>query len=162
MGVSGSGKTTIGQLIAREKGYVFIDGDELHPPENIAKMQAAIPLTDEDRWAWLKRINANAMALNEKGVTVVVACSALKKVYRDLLRNGIQKILFICVKGSFDRIHQLIGSRNGHFMPVDLLKSQFETLEVPDANETDCVIVAITSLPQEMQEINEQLQVRDL
>lgn len=94
MGVSGSGKSTIGQALADVRGYRFMDGDDLHPPANIKKMHAGIPLADEDRWGWLHNIASRASELNAHNITAVIACSALKESYRNVLRQGINDLLF--------------------------------------------------------------------
>ncbi|WP_018629923.1 gluconokinase [Niabella aurantiaca] len=153
MGVSGSGKTTVGKAVAGERGYRFLDGDDLHPPANIEKMQSGIPLTDEDRWGWLLRINREMQALNATGISVVIACSALKRSYRDLLRQGGVQLLFVYLKASFQQISQLLRTRTGHFMPAGLLQSQFATLEEPTGMETDCIAVPVTGLPEELDRI---------
>ncbi|MCD2426072.1 gluconokinase [Niabella pedocola] len=153
MGVSGSGKTTVGKALAGELGWRFTDGDDLHPPANISKMHAGIPLTDADRWGWLRRINQEMQTLNAAGVSVIVACSALKEKYREVLRQNGVPILFLFLKGNFDQVDALLEKRKGHFMPPGLLQSQFETLEEPTEAEADCVTVAITSLPEELEQI---------
>ncbi|HEX7756191.1 MAG TPA: gluconokinase [Niabella sp.] len=162
MGVSGSGKTIVGQIIAAGRGYEFIDADDLHPEANIQKMRAGIPLTDNDRWEWLNNIHTKALNLNDKGISVVFACSALKKSYRDLLRTAIEKRRFIYLKGSFKLIQQLLKSRKGHFMPIALLRSQFEALEEPGTDEQDCICIPITTLQEEIQEIDIQLKLSNL
>jgi len=153
MGVSGSGKTTVGKAVAEMRGYRFIDGDDLHPLSSIEKMRSGVPLTDEDRWAWLVRINRQLTELNAAGISAVVACSALKKKYRDVLRqNGVQ-ILFVYLKGDAGQVGALLQTRKGHFMPAGLLQSQFEALEAPTDAEADCVVVPITDLPGELEQI---------
>lgn len=156
MGVSGSGKSTVGQALAGKRNYVFIDGDDLHPLANIKKMHAGIPLTDEDRWGWLHNINSEASTLNRDGVTVVIACSALKKSYRDVLRQGIGAVLFFYLKGSFEQIHGFLEARKMHFMPIALLKSQFESLQEP-ADEPNCITISVTSPEQELKEMEQGL-----
>lgn len=153
MGVSGSGKTTVGKVLAGERGCRFIDGDDLHPPSNIEKMRSGMPLTDEDRWSWLLRINREMRELNAAGIPVVVACSALKKSYRDLLRQGGVPLLFIYLKGSFQQIGQLLETRSGHFMPAGLLQSQFAALEEPTGIEEDCITVPVTDLSAELDQV---------
>lgn len=153
MGVSGSGKTTVGKAVAEMRGYRFIDGDDLHPAANIEKMRSGLPLTDEDRWEWLVRINRELTELNAAGISAVVACSALKKRYRDVLReNGVQ-LLFVYLKGDARQVGALLETRKGHFMPAGLLQSQFETLEEPTEAEADCAVVPITDLPGELEQI---------
>lgn len=129
MGVSGSGKTTIGECLARALGLDFLEGDVLHPPSNVEKMAAGIPLQDEDRWPWLDKIGEH---LSKADSGLVVSCSALKKTYRDRLRAAAgERLLFVFLDGSFEVLHEHMGRRTGHFMPVSMLKSQMETLESP-------------------------------
>ncbi len=133
MGVSGCGKTTVGEMLAERTGGVFLDGDSLHPPENKAKMGKGTPLTDEDRWPWFDRIRA-AVDEAEKE-PVFVACSALKRAYRDYLRKGIPGVRVVYMKGSYDLIHSRIADRVHEYMPASLLESQFKTLEEPVPDE---------------------------
>jgi len=131
MGVSGSGKTTVGELLAADLGWAFWDGDQLHPPANIAKMSAGIPLTDADRAPWLAAIRASIdrrLARKENGV---VACSALREQYRHLLVSDPAQVKVVCLWGDFGLIAQRMLRRKGHFMKENLLKSQFEALELP-------------------------------
>ena len=130
MGVSGSGKTTLGQQLASHLGIPFFDGDDFHPPENIQKMAGGAPLDDADRRDWLLRLNE--LAGNHKGSGAVIACSALKETYREILESGLEgKVRWIYLHGSYEQIHNRIQKRKGHFMPSELLRSQFETLEPP-------------------------------
>ncbi|WP_090390442.1 gluconokinase [Niabella drilacis] len=152
MGVSGSGKTTVGKAVAEMCGCRFIDGDDLHPVANIEKMRSGTPLTDEDRRGWLSRIHQEMTELNAAGISVVVACSALRQRYREVLRNGVD-ILFLYLKGDPRQVGALLGARQGHFMPAGLLQSQFEALEEPAETETDCITVPITDLPGELEQI---------
>ncbi|MBZ4190258.1 gluconokinase [Niabella beijingensis] len=154
MGVSGSGKTTVGKALAAARGYRFIDGDDLHPPGNIEKMRNGIPLTDEDRWEWLERIGNEMAEINEEGVTAVAACSALRKRYRDVLRHNSAVMVFIYLKGTFEQIHQLLATRKGHFMPVKLLESQFAALEEPAKDEADCYAIPLSDLKEELDQVN--------
>lgn len=131
MGVSGCGKSTIASMLAEALSLPFFDGDDYHPPANVAKMSAKIPLTDEDRSGWLQALNDLARANSEKGAVIV--CSALKERHMERLRTGLEgKIVWVFLKGSFELILARLQARKGHFMPPDLLQSQFATLEEPD------------------------------
>jgi len=135
MGVSGSGKSTIGEALARRTGMTFQDGDSLHPPANVEKMRAGIPLTDADRRPWLTAI---AKAIDQAAAAdtpLVVACSALKRGYRDLLIHDRQDVCIVFLKGTEALIAERMARRRGHFMPASLLASQFATLEVPGPDE---------------------------
>lgn len=133
MGVSGSGKSTIGSALAAGLGAVYIDGDDLHPSENIAKMQAGIPLDDAARWPWLGLIG-DALSNAEK--PVVLGCSALKRDYRDLIRSrAASPVLFVYLRGTSETINARLAERSGHFMPSALLASQFAILEEPGSDE---------------------------
>ncbi|ERK06440.1 Gluconokinase [Serratia fonticola AU-P3(3)] len=143
MGVSGSGKSTIGAAVAREIKAKFIDGDDLHPRANIQKMASGQPLNDEDRAPWLQRLNDAAYSLNHKNESGIIVCSALKRRYRDLLRQDNDNMVFIYLKGSFETILARLQARSGHFMPTELLKSQFEALEEPEIDEKDVICVDI-------------------
>lgn len=130
MGVSGSGKTTVGQQLADRLGYAFYDGDDFHPQSNIQKMTRKQPLTDEDRVGWLSHINAHAREQSLRQ-GVVYACSALKKTYRTILSQGLTDVQWVHLSGTFELIAGRLSLRSGHFMPPELLKSQFEALEPP-------------------------------
>ena len=133
MGVTGSGKTTVGEALARAIPATFVDGDKLHPEANIAKMSAGIPLDDADRWPWLAKVGET---LRDRPTPVIVGCSALKGAYRDFIteRAGVP-VLFIYLDGSRELISRRMHERTGHFMPTSLLDSQFATLEVPGKDE---------------------------
>jgi len=143
MGVSGSGKSLVGNKTASRLGAKFIDGDDLHPAKNIDKMSASIPLTDEDRLPWLARLNDASYSLYKKNETGLIVCSALKKRYRDLLRQGSPNVHFLWLDGDYDTILARMAKREGHFMPVELLNSQFAALESPGADEQDVVRIDI-------------------
>jgi gluconokinase len=129
MGVSGSGKNTVGEPLAQRLGWKFIDGDDYHPPENVKKMAAGIALQDEDRWPWLDRLNG--ILRQEKNA--VVACSALKEAYRRRLLAGIADCAIVHLRGSFDLIRSRVEQRRHRYMPASLLQSQFDTLETPES-----------------------------
>jgi len=130
MGVSGSGKTVVGQALATELGWPFFDGDDFHPPANVAKMAAGTPLTDADRWPWLDRLAAEMAAVNARGANAVLACSALKQAYRDRLdRAGNVRVVHL--KGDEATIAARLAGRSHRYMPATLLASQFATLEEP-------------------------------
>ena len=134
MGVSGCGKTTVGEALAAHLHCPFYDGDDFHPPENVAKMAQGIPLDDADRTPWLARLAALIREHVDRGETAVLASSALKTQYRDQLRVS-QRVQFIYLEGSFDLIWQRMQTRQNHYMKADMLRSQFEALEPPDADE---------------------------
>ncbi|MDO4919834.1 gluconokinase [Kocuria sp.] len=129
MGVSGSGKTTIGTLVAHELGVEFLDGDSLHPIENVEKMAAGTPLEDEDRWPWLETVGRRLHEHGERGEGLVIACSALKRVYRERIRSQAPSALFLHLDGTLEVLTRRIEGRSGHFMPASLLASQIATLE---------------------------------
>ncbi|GGF81128.1 gluconokinase [Alteromonas lipolytica] len=146
MGVSGSGKSTLGERLATVLGARFIDGDDLHPQHNIAKMSRGEALTDSDRAPWLSAIAARAQQLIEQSVSSVIVCSALKRDYRDSFRAHISNLRFVFLDGDFDLIKARMLAREGHFMQAEMLQSQFDTLERPDKSERD-IISADISLP---------------
>lgn len=149
MGVSGSGKTTVAELLAERLGWTFAEADDFHPPANIEKMSAGTPLTDEDRWPWLRTIAEWLSTKTAAGQSTVVTCSALRRVYRDLLREGEGQVRFVHLTGSMDTIESRLDDRAGHFMPPALLGSQFDTLEPLD-NDEDGVVVSINATPEEI------------
>jgi gluconokinase len=135
MGVSGSGKSTIADKLAERLGWRCEDGDRFHPASNIAKMSAGHPLTDEDRWPWLQAIANEIDRLCKAGERAVIACSALKRAYRDVLVHGRNDVRIIYLEGTEPLIAGRLAKRKGHFMPAGLLASQFKTLEPPDPGE---------------------------
>jgi len=130
MGVCGCGKTTVGEALAQALGWRFIDADDLHPPSNVAKMASGVPLTDADRWPWYERISSELQNATAAGQHAVLACSALKRAYRDRLARGVD-LRVVYLKGDAATIEPRLASRRGHFMPVSLLASQYATLEEP-------------------------------
>ncbi|RTL51930.1 MAG: gluconokinase [Bradyrhizobiaceae bacterium] len=135
MGVSGSGKSTIAEALAQRLGFAEEDGDLYHPAANVKKMQSGTPLTDEDRWPWLNAIAALIDRYDRERRGVVIACSALKRAYRDVLVREHSNVRIVYLKGSRELILSRSEHRKGHFMPPSLLNSQFETLEEPSPDE---------------------------
>ena len=148
MGVSGSGKTTVAAGVARQDGWILLEGDSFHPPANVAKMKAGTPLTDADRWPWLRAIAARADELRAAGQSAAVACSALKRAYRDVLIGTRPDTVLVYLRGSKSLIAERIKARRGHFMPPALLDSQFATLEEPGPDENP-VIVDVGGTPED-------------
>ena len=130
MGVSGSGKTTIGRLLSHDLGWDFYDADDFHPAQNIAKMSRCLALNDEDRQPWLQSLRVLILNCLESGKQAVIACSALKETYRTSLRVN-ENVQFVYLKGSFEQIKSRLTDRQNHFMPGDLLADQFANLEEP-------------------------------
>ncbi len=146
MGVTGVGKTTVGRLIARRLGARFVDADDFHPPENVAKMRAGTPLDDADRQPWLAALNAHLRATGRHGDSLVLACSALKSAYRERLREGLPELRFVHLVGARELIAERLGARSGHYMNPALLDSQFATLESP----ADALRLDIGPTPEEL------------
>ncbi len=140
MGVSGSGKSTIADGLAARLGWRSEDGDRFHPASNIAKMRAGHPLTDEDRWPWLQAIADEIDRVCEAGERAVIACSALKRTYRNVLVHGRSDVRIIYLDGSQALIADRLAKRKGHFMPAGLLDSQFKTLEPPTRDENPLTV----------------------
>ena len=140
MGVSGCGKSTVGELLGQHLDWPFRDGDSFHSAANVAKMHAGIPLTDEDRWPWLASIAAWIAELRGQGRHGIVACSALKRTYRDALRDGHDDVRFVFLEGSMELIAARLAKRKNHYMPPSLLASQFATLEPPGADENPITV----------------------
>src|SRR5688572_17613800 len=136
MGVCGSGKSLIGAQLARELDVEFVEGDGLHPPDNVQRMTAGIPLTDDDRRGWLLAIAARLREAKRAGIGLVVSCSALKRSYRDLLRSvGAADVRFVYLAGTMALLAERMANRRGHFMPPSLLDSQLSILEEPSPDE---------------------------
>jgi len=144
MGVSGCGKTTIGQQLSAKTGYPFYDADNFHSLENITKMNKGLPLSDEDRWPWLEKIHQFVAEQITTG-NIILACSALKMRYRELLGRAIEEnCIWVFLEGDFETIQERLKNRTGHFMPSRLLQSQFDALEIP----TEAILVDITDTPE--------------
>ena len=155
MGVSGSGKSTVGAALAAALGWPLVDADDLHPPGNVAKMAAGIPLTDDDRWPWLDRVVDELRRMTADGTDAIVACSALKESYRDRLRAA-GDVRFVHLRGEPATIAARLASRHHRYMPATLLESQFATLE-PPKNAID--IDVTRSVDEQVREIVEALGV---
>jgi len=140
MGVSGSGKTTVAEALARRLGSDFAEGDAFHPEANVAKMRAGIPLDDLDREPWLDAIAAWIAQVRDSGKRCVVACSALKRAYRRRLAAGHDDVRFVYLQGDYDLIAGRLARRRGHYMPLALLRSQFDALEEPGREENPLVV----------------------
>ncbi|MFC1229238.1 MULTISPECIES: gluconokinase [Streptomyces] len=149
MGVAGTGKTTIGPLLAARYGVPYAEGDDFHPPANIAKMSAGTPLDDEDRWPWLDAIGE--WAHGRAGLGGVVSSSALKRSYRDRLRAAAPDVVFVHLTGDRALVEDRMSHREGHFMPTALLDSQFATLQPLETDETG-VAVEVSGSPEEITE----------
>ena len=157
MGVSGCGKSTIGRALANKLGWSFIDGDSYHPQENVDKMTSGIPLIDEDRTPWLENLNKliNDQLRNDK--SLLLACSALKDQYRQILKGGNPDVSFVYLKGNFELINARLQSRPGHYMKPKMLQSQFDDLEEP---QDALVIDVVKSVPQIVDEISKKLKLQ--
>lgn len=148
MGVSGSGKTVVGRLLATALGWTFRDADDLHPPENVARMRSGQPLTDADREPWLRSLSAVVdAALASSGPGLVLACSALKRTYRNRLRAADPKVKLVHLTGPEPILRERISARVGHYMPASLLTSQLATLEPPEASER-ALVIDVTDPPE--------------
>ncbi|KGE11649.1 MULTISPECIES: gluconokinase [Burkholderia] len=148
MGVSGAGKTRIGELLAERIGCTFTDGDAFHSAANKEKMHHGIPLTDDDRWPWLQSIRAAIEQKQRAGETAVFTCSSLKRSYRDVLRGKDADVRFVYLHGTVEVLSERLKTRTGHFFDPSLLKSQLDTLEVP--GEDEAVQVSIDQAPEQM------------
>jgi len=159
MGVSGSGKSTVADKLAERLGWAFEDGDRFHPASNVAKMSAGQPLTDEDRWPWLQAIAGEIDRVCEAGEHAVIACSALKRAYRDILVHGRNDVRIIFLNGTKNLIAGRLAARKGHFMPPGLLDSQFGTLEPPGADENPVTVSIDASVEAIVDDIAHQLRL---
>ena len=149
MGITGSGKSTVGAQLAHTLGVDFVEGDDYHPPENVRRMAAGIPLTDADRGDWLRVLAERLREASESGAGIVVTCSALKRSYRDLLRGAAPAVQFVYLRGSRALIAERVTERRGHFMPASLVDSQLATLEEPEPDE-HAVTCDIREFPQQI------------
>lgn len=149
MGVSGSGKSTVGRLLGERLGVPFLDGDDLHPAANKDKMRTGTPLDDDDRRPWLQEIGRTLQAHQKGGAGVIVACSALKRRYRDLLREHAPDVLFLHLQGAADTLSARMAARHHEFMPATLLASQLEALEALEADERH-VLLDVRQSPAEL------------
>ena len=146
MGVSGSGKTTVGRALAERLNAAFLDADNFHPAANVEKMRAGTPLTDQDRAPWLATLNRELRERSQRGERVVLACSALKLRYREAITAQLAHVDWIFLEGSFEVIAERMRARANHYMPEALLRSQFETLERPD--NAICISIELTAAEQ--------------
>jgi gluconokinase len=154
MGVSGSGKSVVGQALASDLGWPFFDADDFHPPENVAKMAAGTPLTDADRWPWLDRLAADMGEIDKRGENAVLACSALRQIYRDRISRA-GNVRFVHLSGDYDTIAKRMAARKHAYMPASLLASQFAALELP----TNAIVISIEdAIPVQVAKIRAALQ----
>ncbi|MDF2114506.1 gluconokinase [Roseiarcaceae bacterium H3SJ34-1] len=149
MGVSGSGKTTVAKLLATALGCRFQEGDDLHPAANIEKMRSGTPLTDADRWPWLRTIAEDVDGCRARGESIVMTCSALKRSYRDVIIGDRPDVTLVYLMGSHDLIRRRMEARPAHFMPAALLDTQLATLEEPAADEHP-ITVDVSGQPAEI------------
>ena len=148
MGVSGSGKTTVAALLAGRLGWEYVDADDFHPPANVRKMKGGTPLTDEDRWPWLRAMAGWVDATRVTGRHGILACSALKRVYRDALAAGRPDVRVVYLRGDKPLIASRQAARHNHFMPASLVDSQFATLEEPGPDEHPLTVCVRPSPPE--------------
>jgi gluconokinase len=157
MGVSGSGKSTIAARLAERLNWTYEDGDRFHPPSNVAKMSAGHPLTDEDRWPWLQAIADEIDRVCRSSGHAVIACSALKRAYRDVLVHGRSDVRIVFLSGTQQLIADRLARRKGHFMPPGLLDSQFKTLESPAGDENPLTVSIDASVESIVEDVVRQL-----
>lgn len=140
MGVSGCGKTTVARALAGRLRWDFVEADTFHPAANVEKMRSGVPLTDDDRWPWLDAIAAHIANARANGKPCIVACSALKRAYRQRLAGGRGDVRFVYLRGTYETIADRLAGRMGHYMPPSLLRSQFDALEEPVAEEGPLIV----------------------
>jgi gluconokinase len=157
MGVSGSGKSAVAARLAERLNWAYEDGDRFHPPSNVAKMSAGQPLTDEDRWPWLQAIADEIDRVCRSGGHAVIACSALKRAYRDMLVHGRSDVRIVFLSGTQALIADRLARRKGHFMPPGLLDSQFKTLEPPAGDENPVTVSIDASVESIVEDVVRQL-----
>ncbi|HEY7865850.1 MAG TPA: gluconokinase [Psychromonas sp.] len=143
MGVASSGKSSLGEALAKALNIKFIDGDDLHPKANILKMAAGQHLNDDDRTPWLERIRDAAFSIEKKNENAIIVCSALKRRYRELICEGNNNVTFLLLYGEFELVLKRMQARKEHFMPTALLKSQFDALELPHKDEKNIIKIDI-------------------
>ena len=153
MGVSGSGKTSVAQHLHDSTGFPYAEADDFHPRSNIQKMESGIPLTDDDRWPWLRALRDWMSEHGDAGESTVVTCSALKRAYRDLLSEAHGNVLFVHLDGPMELIASRMELRSGHFMPRSLLPSQFDTLETLEGDENGITL----DISQTIEELDKQV-----
>lgn len=158
MGVEGSGKSTVGRLLAERLGWDFCEGDTLHPEANVAKMTAGQPLTDDDRWPWLARVREWIDEHLTAGRFGVITCSALKRAYRDVLRDP--RVVFVHLTGTREQLAGRLAARHDHFMPMSLLDSQLAALEPPDPDEQALTVDIGARPPDQAEAIVRALELR--
>jgi gluconokinase len=151
MGVSGAGKSTVASRLAKRLNCLLVEGDTLHPPQNVEKMSRSIPLADEDRLPWLRAIAARIDAARKEHQQIIVTCSALKRAYRAILADGNSDVGFVYLKGAKELIAERLAQRTNHFMPAQLLDSQFAALQEPAADEPS-IMVTIDPAPDDIVE----------
>ena len=149
MGVAGCGKSTVAALLAQRLGWDFAEADRFHSPANVAKMRAGTALSDEDRWPWLDAMAAHLEAERRAGRHCVLACSALRRAYRERLARGHEDVRFVFLEGDFATIESRMARRTGHYMPASLLASQFATLEPPGTDE-NALTLPVEATPAEL------------
>ena len=163
MGVSGCGKSVAGSRLAQKLNAHYAEGDEFHSEANIEKMRSGTPLTDDDRWPWLRSIAGTIAEWRSEGKNAVIACSALRKVYREILADGHDDVVFAHLKGSMELISSRLAVRKHEYMPASLLRSQFDTLEEPDEKVENTITIDIDKKPEAIvEEIVDRLRAKGM